>query len=95
MPDVLEAMEARLSRQIETGFSGLHSRMTRFEDEVRPLLREQGEEIAVLRDRSERATEAVKSSKRLTATRASVWGGSVGTAVLIAVEVIKAYFGGK
>lgn len=100
--DELANMETRLTRQIESGFQGVHARMTRFEDEVRPALQRNGEEIAVLKDRSNRAldaseeaTSAVLSSKRSTANRASTWGGLVAGAAIVGFEVLKAYFGGS
>lgn len=82
-----------LSNQMTEGFTGIHSRMGRFEDEVLPTLKTQGEDIAVLKYR---ATQA-KVVKRQNVAQSGGLGAVIAGVIYGAFEgikTVKGYFGG-
>lgn len=98
----LAAMENRLAGQIDRGFAGMHSRMTRFEEEVRPILREQDKQLAVLEFQAQAAekqarvaTSHVANAKRSTSQRATVVGTVASFAVAAVFKAIEMIWGGK
>jgi hypothetical protein len=98
MSDKNEPVTARelelVSKQIATGFEGVHSRMSRFEEEIRPAVVEQGKKIAVLeyqaqqaKDAADAATDHVQNSKRSTRNAAGGWSAAVAGFLMLLLEI--------
>jgi hypothetical protein len=92
----LDAVTEQLGVRMDAGFAGVHARMGRFEDEVRPVLLENTRKIAVLeyqaseaKRASEAATTHVVRSKQSTRNRATAWGTGAGAAAYFIVELVK------
>ena len=89
---------AVLTSVVNTGFSGVHARMSRMEDKADVRHVEHAERIAVLEDNLKNATgdavrEAVAERVRpATKSRAIGWGSAAGTFAVAAFEVVKAFF---
>ena len=93
-----------VSKQIDSGFAGVHSRLSRLEDDIRPNLLEHGKQIAILEYQAKRAeahavaatnaadaaTEHVVNSKRSTSNRATAVSAAAAGVFWLVVEIFKA-----
>lgn len=92
----LVQMENRIIDRMGDGFEGVHARITRFEEEVRPQMLQQAADIAVLKfraaqaeDAANTATKHVASSRKSTSLRASTIGGAVAGAVVVILKIVE------